>query len=84
MYCECGIVGASRPIIQLLRHGWWPATMAKPRTVVTLNAVQQFHAITLLGKLNIYDYYQSLVQLTDNVGVRNVPVSYFTLYASMC
>lgn len=31
--------------------------------------LEQFHLLTLQGKLTAYDYYQSLVKLTDNTGL---------------
>lgn len=74
-YCGCGILGSSRPVIQILRNAWWPATMDKPRTAITFNVLHHFHAISLQGKVSMYDYYLSLSRLVDNTGVKKVHVS---------
>ncbi|KAI0038056.1 hypothetical protein FA95DRAFT_1506105, partial [Auriscalpium vulgare] len=75
-YCACGIVGSSRPIVQLLRAGWWPATTDRPRTVVTFAVLNHFHALNLQGKVNMYDYYQGLVRLVDGTGTRTPKYRY--------
>lgn len=58
----------------------YPATTVTPRTVFTTDFLNTFHLLTLQGKLSLYDYYQSIVRLTDNMGGRQV-VSNFILSA---
>lgn len=61
--------------IQLLREQWYPATSKTPRTVATFRVLRQFHTLTLQSKISAYDYYQSLVRLTDHTGTSTPPVS---------
>lgn len=74
-YCGCERLGHSLPLVQLLRAGWMPATVERPRTVVTLECLRQFRAQYLQGKINAYDYYTSLEILTDCSGLHSPVVS---------
>ncbi|KAK7051166.1 hypothetical protein VNI00_004666 [Paramarasmius palmivorus] len=58
-YCGC---------YQLLRHGWFPATFKAPQTCLTIRLLENFHAMTLTGKISAYDYYRALEKLTDHTG----------------
>ncbi|KAI0039987.1 hypothetical protein FA95DRAFT_1503469 [Auriscalpium vulgare] len=69
-YCDCGSIQAAQGYIQLLRARWWPATLKRPGTVVTLRTCELFHALTLQGKMNAYDFWNGLVRITDNTGLR--------------
>ena len=81
-YCECGRVGSSDVVVQLLQLGWMPATVDRPRTAVTMAALRLFHKLNLQGKLNAYDFYHSLTALTDSTGLSTQPVSY--IYFILC
>ncbi|VDC02624.1 unnamed protein product [Peniophora sp. CBMAI 1063] len=64
-FCGCD-KGADIPYhIQLLRSRLWPATCVNPQTATTHEALDQFTRISLLGRLNVYDYYRSLRTATD-------------------
>lgn len=67
-WCTCSqsLGKASEHWVQLMRMRWFPASHARPRTVVTFDCLDTFHKLTLQGKLTGYDYYQSLLHLTDN------------------
>jgi hypothetical protein len=56
-------------IVQLMRAQWFPATARRPRTVVTLRTLRLFHALTIQGKVNAYDFYNGLVRITDGAGL---------------
>ncbi|KAF7326221.1 CxC2 domain-containing protein [Mycena kentingensis (nom. inval.)] len=56
--------------IQLLRHGWYPATTTSPRTVATFQMLDTFHALSLKAKITAYDFYGTLEHLTDGSGVK--------------
>jgi hypothetical protein len=73
--CGCERVGASDTIIQLMRAGWWPATMLRPRTAVTLTTLRLFHALTIQGKVNPYEFYSGLARITDGAGAHQLKVS---------
>ncbi|KAI0067061.1 hypothetical protein BV25DRAFT_1912397 [Artomyces pyxidatus] len=68
-YCDCANVGTERTYVQLLRAGWWPATSTRPRTVTTLRTLKTFHAMTIQGKMNAYDFWNGLVRVSDGTGL---------------
>jgi hypothetical protein len=73
---------------QLLRMRWYPATFDRPQTVFTFDLLDTYHKLTLQGKLNLYDFYSSIVQKTDNCGRKKPVVSFSTITygtpANMC
>ncbi|KAI0039074.1 hypothetical protein FA95DRAFT_1504685 [Auriscalpium vulgare] len=81
-YCECGHVTAQR-LTQLLRASWWPATVTRPSTVTTFATLKLFHALSLQGKMNAYDFYSGLVRITDGIGVRKSKYRYKEFIRSM-
>lgn len=60
---------------QLLRVGWYPASFQKPKTAFTFNVLDSYHKLALQGKLNLYDFYSSITQKTDNCGREKMIVS---------
>lgn len=60
---------------QLLRIGWYPASFDRPKTVFTFDLLDTYHKLTLQGKLNLYDFYLSTMQKTDNCGRKKTIVS---------
>ena len=60
---------------QLLRLGWYPASLDRPRTAFTFDVLDTYHKITLQGKGNLYDFYTSIMQKSDNCGRKKVIVS---------
>ncbi|TDL14069.1 hypothetical protein BD410DRAFT_687969, partial [Rickenella mellea] len=65
-FCECFVSNGVPRRAQLLRARWWPATIDRPQTAVTLNALELFLQLTLQSKLNVYDFYLALAHLSDN------------------
>lgn len=63
------------PVVQLMRAQWFPATANRPRTVVTFRTLCLFHALTIQGKVNAYDFYNGLVRITDGAGLFRPKVS---------
>ncbi|KAF9782109.1 hypothetical protein BJ322DRAFT_1009547 [Thelephora terrestris] len=53
---------------QLLRIGWYPASFDRPKTAFTFDLLDTYHKLTLQGKLNLYDFYSSILQKTNNCG----------------
>lgn len=75
-WCECvGSIGGSSRRIQLLRMKWFPTTAERPKTVVTFDALEFFHLLTLQAKTTFYDFYETLAKRIDNTGLRQYPVS---------
>ncbi|KAK0435876.1 hypothetical protein EV421DRAFT_1716371, partial [Armillaria borealis] len=66
-YCDCQQHLLARQ--QLLRFGWYPATVHQPNTCLTIDCLELFHSLTLMGKLSAYDFYKSLTYLTDASGL---------------
>ncbi|KAK7028192.1 hypothetical protein VNI00_014882 [Paramarasmius palmivorus] len=68
-YCSCYMtLDQSHPRQQLIRYEWYPATHSAPQTCFTFRLLENFHAMTLLGKISAYDYYRALEKLTDDCG----------------
>jgi hypothetical protein len=65
----CGCSKARSHTQQLLRVGWFPATTTDPRTAATFCVLRQFHILSFESKVSAYEFYHSLVHLTDNTGL---------------
>ena len=60
---------------QLIRMGWYPASFNQPKTAFTFDLLDTYHKLTLQGKLNLYNFYWSIMQKTDNCGRKKTIVS---------
>jgi CxC2 like cysteine cluster associated with KDZ transposases len=69
-FCNCDSRVSNRQ--QLLQRSWFPVTVDYPKTCCTIQVLEQYHIITLTGKLSGYDFYRSLERLTDNTEL-NLP-----------
>lgn len=72
---------------QLLRDRLFPTTVKQPATAVSFPCLNEFHLLTTQGKLTGMDYYETLIHLTDNLGidppnVSNTPLQVFTRFIS--
>ncbi|KAF9791850.1 hypothetical protein BJ322DRAFT_998331 [Thelephora terrestris] len=75
-FCMCSQSSFLEPFRQLLRVRWYPASTLRPKTVFTFDLLDTYHKISLQGKLNLYDFYTSIMQKTDNCGRLNVKYRY--------
>ncbi|KAI0039152.1 hypothetical protein FA95DRAFT_1504561, partial [Auriscalpium vulgare] len=75
-FCDCGNVQTAHSYVQLLRMRWWPATLVRPRTVVTFRACELFHALNIQGKVNAYDFWLGISRVTDGSGLTRVKDHY--------
>ena len=73
-YCQCGAEPLSN-WTQLLCERWFPATLSRPQTAFTFDCLESFHELTLQGKTNLYDYYNTLLRRSDNANLSNSIVS---------
>lgn len=64
---------------QMLRMRWYPASFERPATAFTFDLLDTYHKITLQGKLNLYDFYISVMRKSDNRGQKKLIVSGLTL-----
>lgn len=71
-FCDCG---RSHYYVQMLRARWWPASLKRPRSGFTLRTLEFFQALSLLSKTNGYDFWRTIVHMTDGSGVSKLPVS---------
>ncbi|KAF9543190.1 hypothetical protein CPC08DRAFT_649965 [Agrocybe pediades] len=76
-FCNCE--KAQLLFIQLLRYGWFPATVKQPRTAVTFRLLKFFQLLSFESKTTVYELHSTLARLTDNIGVRPIPDRYSTL-----
>ena len=77
-YCGCWDLPLSKTV-QILHQGWFPATFNRPQTTFTFECLSFFHELTLQGKVNLYDFYHTLLRVMDNANLSNTVVSYFHL-----
>ena len=80
--CKCSKSGFLENYRQLLRVGWYPASFLRPKTVFTFDLLDTYHKISLQGKLNLYDFYNAIMQKTDNHGCSKVKVRVLLLVAT--
>lgn len=72
--CACSQDLPTRPQ-QLLRVGWYPATVTDPDTCATVRVLELFRVQNVVGNMNVDSFMKSLERLTDATGQRWVPVS---------
>ncbi|KAJ7825807.1 hypothetical protein B0H14DRAFT_3088537 [Mycena olivaceomarginata] len=70
-FCCCA--GAPSEVAQLLNIGWFPATHKDPSTAATLGMLRRFHKLNLQARLPAYDYYNTLLLLSNGAGLKKVP-----------
>lgn len=66
-------------MVQILRQGWFPASFIRPQTAFMFDCLGFFHELTLQGKVNVYNFYHTLLQVTDNANLSKTVVSVFIL-----
>ncbi|TRM55258.1 hypothetical protein BD626DRAFT_553106 [Schizophyllum amplum] len=71
---QCGCTDAPTLRQQLLRHRLFPASATAPRTACTFTLLDHFHYLTHHGKMTMYDFYNALERMTDNLGVSGLKV----------
>ncbi|KAK0500749.1 hypothetical protein EDD18DRAFT_1279950 [Armillaria luteobubalina] len=81
-FCSCM---RKRPFAMQLQGSWlFPATDIEPRTAVTTVALEQFQMLTFMGKISAYEYYHSLVRLTDNTGIKSPSDNFNAFICVVC
>ena len=73
-FCTCSHSSFLEPYRQLLRFDWYPASTLRPKTAFTFDLLDTYHKLSMQGKLNLYDFYNSIMQKTDNRGHAKVKV----------
>ena len=78
-YCFCGDGGVDPATrrCQLLRARLFPATWARPGTVFTFRLLDFLHKLQTQSKVNLYDFYNSLISIDNPAGQRPPVVRLF-------
>ena len=66
---------------QLLWIGWYPASFDQPRTAFTFDLPNTYRKLTLQGKLNLYDFYLSIMQKTNHCGQKELVCFFITTFS---
>jgi hypothetical protein len=75
-FCECpNVDGGLHTRFQLLRFGWFPSTVTRPKSAFTFDVLDTFHLLTLQGKTSVYDFYYTMAHKSDNTGLLQMKVS---------
>ena len=72
--CYCSCRGAPEQCIQLLRLGWFPASLKSPETAFTFDLLNTFHILNLQSKIVLFDFWNAIRHKTDNVGTKDIKV----------
>ncbi|KAF7321778.1 CxC2 domain-containing protein [Mycena kentingensis (nom. inval.)] len=56
--------------VQLLKGGYYPATLDSPRTCVTFACLDFYQTLSFHGKTTAYDFYSTLETLSNGVGIK--------------
>ncbi|KAG6809601.1 hypothetical protein H0H92_015594 [Tricholoma furcatifolium] len=72
-FCDCGRVMPWN--IQLLQSHLFPATTIYPQTAATFELLNHFQLLSFMSKVSAFEYYQTLVRMTDNTGCITPPIS---------
>ncbi|KAJ6495718.1 hypothetical protein C8R47DRAFT_974024 [Mycena vitilis] len=78
-FCACKRKEHANMIQQLLRTGWWPATVTRPGTCATWRVLDFFRSMNVVGNVNASDFITGLERLTDarvTSGMVSIPVCY--------
>jgi len=73
-FCDC-----LQPMprnIQLLRARLFPSTTIYPKTAATFALLEFFQLLSFMSKVSGFEFYQTLVRRTDNMGTKKLPDCY--------
>ncbi|KAJ7159135.1 hypothetical protein C8R43DRAFT_1124767 [Mycena crocata] len=86
-YCACDRRVRANELQQLMRCGWYPASITDPGTCATFNVLDLFRLLNVVGNLNVHDFIQSLERRTDGLcasGMRWMPDRYRAFSRMQC
>ncbi|KAJ7576448.1 hypothetical protein C8J56DRAFT_800049, partial [Mycena floridula] len=69
----CGCEQASSQTRQLLRARLFPATGILPTTAATFRALDYFQMLSFESKINLHDFYGTILRQTDNIDLKVIP-----------
>lgn len=65
----CGCQMSKLHFVQLLRYGWFPASVDRPKTAATFSMLKFFQMLNFESKASPFEFHSTLARLTDNVGM---------------
>ncbi|KAK7443180.1 hypothetical protein VKT23_015778 [Stygiomarasmius scandens] len=72
----CGCRGWADKTGQLLQARLFPATVDNPQTAFTFKCLEQFQMLNFVSKITPFEFYTTLMRLTDNTFTAKVPDRY--------
>ncbi|KAJ6479203.1 hypothetical protein C8R47DRAFT_983594 [Mycena vitilis] len=79
-YCFCGCDKSRRTVNgtlgQLIGNGWYPATTIDPSTCATMQVLETFRLLNVVGNVNVHDFVGALERKMDPTRVSSVPDRY--------
>ncbi|KAJ7620525.1 hypothetical protein DFH06DRAFT_1341651 [Mycena polygramma] len=69
----CGCSNAPSEVQQLINIGWFPATPENPETAASFSVLRRFHTLNLSARVPAYDFYNALVLLRTEAGLKKPP-----------
>jgi hypothetical protein len=64
---------------QLLGNRWYPATTIDPEMCMTLQVLEFFRLLNVVGNMNVHDFMRVLEHKMDLLGISRVPVCFAVL-----
>ncbi|KAJ7454342.1 hypothetical protein B0H11DRAFT_2244997 [Mycena galericulata] len=64
-YCKCEKSDTAENLEQLMRNGWYPATVTDPATCATFRSLEAFRLYSVVGNMNVKDFVTSMERVTD-------------------
>ncbi|KAJ7687974.1 hypothetical protein B0H16DRAFT_1753198 [Mycena metata] len=77
-YCQCeaNYTTANGTLGQLIGNAWYPASTVDPHTCATLDTLDTFRLLNVVGNVNVQDFVGTLERKTDPLRVGEVPYRY--------
>ncbi|KAJ6518235.1 hypothetical protein C8R47DRAFT_1031630 [Mycena vitilis] len=75
-YCKCEKSDDADNLQQLMRNGWWPATVTDPGTCATFRSLEAFRMYNVVGNMNARDFMTSLERVTDTTAASGMSWRY--------
>ncbi|KAF7983646.1 hypothetical protein HWV62_20596 [Athelia sp. TMB] len=72
-FCACERALTANKRQQLLRAGWYPASVTDPQTCATLAVLEEYHLLHLKGALNVHDFVAAVSRRSDPANLSTPP-----------
>ncbi|KAJ7106120.1 hypothetical protein C8R43DRAFT_963449 [Mycena crocata] len=75
-YCGCDVSAGALNLEQLMRTGWYPATITDPGTCTIFAALDLFRLLSVVANVNVKDFVTTLEKNTNATATESVPDRY--------